>query len=186
MGPLATAQQLKDAHRGIDLLTADGCKIVFGGKDSGMANGYFLKPVLLRHDAPTTARAVHSHEVFGPVSTLLPYGKEGGAAEAAALVARGEGTLVCSIYTDDKDFLAATLLASATWTGRILVGSEKVADQATTPGMVLPSCIHGGPGRAGGGEELGGERGLRFYMQRTALQGDRSVLDRLLGAEKAA
>ncbi len=185
MGPLATEQQLKDAHRGIGLLQQDGAAIVHGSLESGQAKGYFLKPVLLRHPEPLKAKAVHSHEVFGPVSTLLPYSGGGGAGEAAHLVARGEGTLVCSIYTDDKDFLATALLKSATWTGRILVGSEKVADQATTPGMVLPSCIHGGPGRAGGGEELGGERGLRFYMQRTALQGDRSMLDRLLGAETA-
>ena len=99
-------------------------------------------------------------------------------------MARGEGTLVCSIYSNDKAFLETVLLSSAVWTGRILLGSDKVADQTTTPGMVLPASIHGGPGRAGGGEELGGERGLRFYMQRTAIQGDRSVLDRLLGAPK--
>lgn len=180
MGPLATEQQLKDAHRGVAMLQQDGATVVFGSTENPLPQGYFLKPMLLRHNAPNEARTVHSHEVFGPVSTLMPYR---GAAEAAALVARGEGTLVCSIYSDDKAFLETVLLSSATWTGRILVGSEKVADQATTPGMVLPSCIHGGPGRAGGGEELGGERGLRFYMQRTAIQGDRSLLDRLLGAK---
>jgi oxepin-CoA hydrolase/3-oxo-5,6-dehydrosuberyl-CoA semialdehyde dehydrogenase len=181
MGPLATAQQLKDAQAGIELLQADGCRIVFGNTANPVGKGYFLSPILLRHDDAMTARAVHAHEVFGPVSTILPYD---GAAQAPALVARGEGTLVCSIYSNDKGFLETVLLASATWTGRILLGSDKVADQTTTPGMVMPASIHGGPGRAGGGEELGGERGLRFYMQRTAIQGDRSILDRLLGAPK--
>jgi oxepin-CoA hydrolase/3-oxo-5,6-dehydrosuberyl-CoA semialdehyde dehydrogenase len=181
MGPLATEQQLKDAHRGIALLQQDGCTLVHGSTENPDPKGFFLKPVLLRHPEPTRAKTVHSHEVFGPVSTLLPYS---GPQQAAQLVARGEGTLVCSIYSDDKAFLEGALLASATWTGRVLVGSEKIADQATTPGMVLPSCIHGGPGRAGGGEELGGERGLRFYMQRTAVQGDRSLLDRLLGTQE--
>ncbi len=182
MGPLATEQQLTDAHKGLKLLQEDGAQMVFGAAgDRADQQGFFMKPVLLRHPKPDEARAVHSHEVFGPVSTLLPYT---GPTQAAQLVARGEGTLVCSIYSDDKAFLEEVILSSATWTGRILVGSEKVADQATTPGMVLPSCIHGGPGRAGGGEELGGERGLRFYMQRTAIQGDRSLLDRVLGAPK--
>lgn len=185
MGPLATAQQLEDAHKGIRKLCDDGCRIVFGSTGNPVGKGYFIAPVLLRHDDAVAARAVHAHEVFGPVSTLLPYDVDGGAAEtASALVARGEGTLVCSVYSDDKGFLETLLLSSATWTGRVLVGSEKVADQATTPGIVLPSCIHGGPGRAGGGEELGGERGLRFYMQRTAIQGDRALLDRVLQAPR--
>ena len=183
MGPLATEAQLQDALKGLALLQADGATIVFGAAEAATidnAKGFFLKPVLLRHDEPRRGKTVHSHEVFGPVSTLMPYR---GADDAARLVARGEGTLVCSIYSDDKAFLETAVLASSTWTGRVLIGSEKVAEQMTTPGMVLPSCIHGGPGRAGGGEELGGERGLRFYMQRTALQGDRSMLDRLLGAK---
>jgi 3,4-dehydroadipyl-CoA semialdehyde dehydrogenase len=182
MGPLATAQQLEDAHKGIGKLQQDGCKMVVGDLENPVGKGFFLKPILLRHDDAMNARVVHAHEVFGPVSTILPYDS---AEDAVSLVARGEGTLVCSVYSDDKAFLETVLLSSATWTGRVLVGSEKIADQATTPGMVLPSCIHGGPGRAGGGEELGGERGLRFYMQRTAIQGDRSILDRLLGAPKA-
>jgi oxepin-CoA hydrolase/3-oxo-5,6-dehydrosuberyl-CoA semialdehyde dehydrogenase len=185
MGPLATAQQLQDAHRGLALLGEDGAKLVYGTTANPVGNaGFFLGPCLLRHDAPERARAVHAHEVFGPVSTLLPWDAAAGAPAVAALVARGEGTLVCSVYSDDKDFVGGFLLASATWTGRVLVGSAKIADQATTPGMVLPSCIHGGPGRAGGGEELGGERGLRFYMQRTAVQGDRALLDRVLQMPK--
>jgi oxepin-CoA hydrolase/3-oxo-5,6-dehydrosuberyl-CoA semialdehyde dehydrogenase len=132
--------------------------------------------MLLRADAPDEASAVHSHEVFGPCATLMPYRD---AAHAVALVARGEGGLVASVYGDDRALLKALVLGIAPFHGRVLVGSSKIADQAIAPGLVLPSCIHGGPGRAGGGEELGGERGLRFYMQRTAIQGDRALLEKL-------
>jgi 3,4-dehydroadipyl-CoA semialdehyde dehydrogenase len=184
MGPLATAQQLADAHQGIARLCEDGARLVFGSLHNPVGVGFFLAPVLLRHDDAVAARVVHAREVFGPVSTLLPY--DGGAPDAAQLVARGEGTLVCSVYSDDRAFLDTMMMQAATWTGRLLVGSEKVADQATTPGMVLPSCIHGGPGRAGGGEELGGARGLHFYMQRTAVQGDRALLDRVLQVPREA
>ncbi len=181
MGPLATAQQLRDAHKGLAALQADGCSVVVGSTEPWAGKGFFVTPVVLKHEEPLNAKAVHALEVFGPVSTILPYR---GVDQAIAIVARGEGTLVCSIYTDDKTFLEPMLLSTAAWTGRILVGGEKIAEQITAPGMVLPASIHGGPGRAGGGEELGGERGLRFYMQRTAVQGDRTVLDRLLGAPK--
>jgi oxepin-CoA hydrolase/3-oxo-5,6-dehydrosuberyl-CoA semialdehyde dehydrogenase len=122
---------------------------------------------------------VHAHEVFGPCATLMPYAA---ADEAARLVALGEGTLVTSVYSDDRTAQEALVLEIAPYTGRLLIGSAKVADQAIAPGLVLPSCVHGGPGRAGGGEELGGERGLAFYLQRTALQGDRAVLDKLAPA----
>jgi oxepin-CoA hydrolase/3-oxo-5,6-dehydrosuberyl-CoA semialdehyde dehydrogenase len=182
MGPLATKQQHEDAKSGVAKLVADGARIVAGGADAKQAKGYFVTPTLLRHDTPTKAKAVHAHEVFGPVSTLMPYDN---AAEAAALVARGEGSLVAGVYSDDKDFISEMVLAVAPWSGRVVVGSSKVADMAATPGMVLPASVHGGPGRAGGGEELGGERGLHFYMQRTAIQGDRGLLDRVLGAPKA-
>jgi oxepin-CoA hydrolase/3-oxo-5,6-dehydrosuberyl-CoA semialdehyde dehydrogenase len=101
-------------------------------------------------------------------------------AQAAELVSRGEGGLVAAAYGDDKQGLTELLMGLAPWSGRVLVGSRKVADQATAPGLVLPSCVHGGPGRAGGGEELGGVRALSHYMQRTAVQGDRGLLKKLL------
>lgn len=182
MGPLATRQQHDDAKRGLAILQGDGAKIVMGGTVPE-GKGFFLAPTLLRHDTPMNAKAVHAHEVFGPVSTLMPYLDAG---EAAKLVARGEGSLVAGIYSDDKAFLEEMIFACAPWSGRLVIGSAKVADTACTPGMVLPSCVHGGPGRAGGGEELGGERGLHFYTQRTAIQGDRGLLDRILGAPKTA
>jgi 3,4-dehydroadipyl-CoA semialdehyde dehydrogenase len=181
MGPLATRDQLADAKKGLEMLVADGARIVHGG-DAPEGKGFFLKPTLLRHDAPANARAVHAHEVFGPVCTLMPYDTS---ADAAQLVARGEGSLVAGVYSDDKAFLEEMILGCAPWSGRLVIGSTKVADTGATPGMVMPSCVHGGPGRAGGGEELGGERGLFFYTQRTAIQGDRGLLDRILGAPKA-
>ena len=184
MGPLATAQQLRDAREGLTRLQAAGARIVFGsatdvqplGVPAG--KGFFLAPVLLRADRPHDAAAVHALEVFGPVATLMPYADT---ADAIRLVARGEGSLVTTLYTDDRAVMDAMVLQLAPYSGRVFCGSAKIAEQATSPGAVLPSCVHGGPGRAGGGEELGGERGLDFYLQRTALQGDRALLDRVLG-----
>jgi 3,4-dehydroadipyl-CoA semialdehyde dehydrogenase len=183
MGPLATAQQLADVRAGLARLIESGAKPVHESK--GLApigvpagTGFFFGPTLLRADAPHDASAVHEHEVFGPSATLMPYRD---AEDAVALVARGEGGLVASVYGDDKDTLRTILLGLAPWHGRVLLGSAKVADQAIAPGLVLPSCVHGGPGRAGGGEELGAERGLDFYLQRVAFQGDRAILDKILG-----
>ncbi len=184
MGPLATAQQLRDVTAGVGRLVESGARIVLGGPGKAApigvpaGKGFFFAPTLLRADAPDRATAVHEHEVFGPCATLMPYATPD---ECVGLVARGEGGLVASIYGDDKESLATIVLGAAPYHGRLLVGSAKVADQAITPGTVLPSCVHGGPGRAGGGEELGGERGLDFYMQRTAIQGDRPLLDKILG-----
>jgi oxepin-CoA hydrolase/3-oxo-5,6-dehydrosuberyl-CoA semialdehyde dehydrogenase len=185
MGPLANEQQLQDVRAGTKKLIDAGCEVVWGDPESvelvgaDAAKGCFVGPLLLKNDAPADADVVHDHEVFGPVSTLMPYG---GTDEAVSLVARGGGGLVASVYSDDKKELGALILGLAPLSGRVLAGSKKVADQAISPGLVLPSCVHGGPGRAGGGEELGGERGLAFYMQRTAVQGDRALLDRILGA----
>jgi len=122
---------------------------------------------------------VHGHEVFGPASTIVPY--DGTAAEAAAIVARGQGGLVSSVYSDDTDFTAETVLGLAPHHGRVFLGSAKIAEMSPGPGTVLPLLVHGGPGRAGGGEELGGLRGLAFYMQRTALEGSRPVIEKILG-----
>ena len=101
------------------------------------------------------------------------------------LVAAGGGGLVCSVYSDDKDWAGQVLLGLTPWHGRILWGSARVSDQGTGQGAVLPSLVHGGPGKAGGGEELGGERGLRFYWQRTAIQGDTQLLRAVFGGGPA-
>jgi oxepin-CoA hydrolase/3-oxo-5,6-dehydrosuberyl-CoA semialdehyde dehydrogenase len=137
--------------------------------------GYFVAPTLLLSTAPAATDAVHTHEVFGPVATVCAY--DGAVASAVALVAAGGGGLVTSVYADDKDFVRGMVLGIAPFHGRIMIGSSKVAGQSLPPGMALPQLIHGGPGRAGGGEELGGRRGMTFYMQRTALQGDRALVE---------
>jgi len=180
MGPLATAQQLQDIRAGITRL--EGCaQIVFGSATEvsplgpSVDKGFFVSPVLLHGKQPDARDAVHNHEVFGPVGTVMPY--DGSAAAAAALVRAGAGGLVSSVYSDDKAFVREAVLSIASHHGRVTVGSSKIASQAIPPGTVLPQLIHGGPGRAGGGEELGGRRGLAFYMQRVALQGDRALLE---------
>lgn len=182
MGPVSSKQQHDDVRAGIDALVSSGARLGWQseaqpeGVEEG--KGYFIAPTLLIADDASAAEKVHAHEVFGPVSTLLPYDTVD---EAVALVALGGGGLVATIYGNDRDDLTTLVEGIAPWSGRVLVGSKKVADQAIPPGMVLPSCVHGGPGRAGGGEELGGLRGLDFYMQRTAVQGDRAIFDRVFG-----
>jgi 3,4-dehydroadipyl-CoA semialdehyde dehydrogenase len=187
VGPLATAQQLRDVRAGIERLARES-RVVIGGlgpfEKVGVAGdkGYFVPPTLLVNDAPERATEVHEHEVFGPAATLLRY--DGDAAGAIALVQKGGGGLVCSVYSDDRAFVGEVLFGIAPFHGRLMLGSEKIADQAPGPGTVLPQMIHGGPGRAGGGEELGGLRGLAFYSQRVALQGARPVLDAILGVKR--
>jgi oxepin-CoA hydrolase/3-oxo-5,6-dehydrosuberyl-CoA semialdehyde dehydrogenase len=112
------------------------------------------------------------------VATVLPY--SGDSDEVVAMAAAGGGGLVASVYSDDKAFGGATVLGLAPWHGRVMWGSRKIAGQSPGPGTVLPNLVHGGPGKAGGGEELGGLRGLDFYSQRTAIQGDRGLLDKTL------
>lgn len=183
MGPVATASQIRDLRDGVKKL--ESCaKIVFGsttevspiGVPAG--KGYFTTPVLLHGENPKPGDAVHEHEVFGPVATVMPYES---AANAAQLVAAGGGGLVSSVYSDDKDFIRTMIVALAPHHGRLTIGSSKIAGQALPPGMALPQLLHGGPGRAGGGEELGGRRGMALYMQRTALQGDRAIIEALAG-----
>ncbi|MEA2751057.1 MAG: 3,4-dehydroadipyl-CoA semialdehyde dehydrogenase [Myxococcales bacterium] len=179
MGPVATAQQIRDVRDGVKNL--ESCaKIVFGSTTLAdpigvpQGKGFFTTPILLHGASPEPDDAVHTHEVFGPVATVMPYDDVKG---AATLVAAGGGGLVTSIYADDKDFIRAAVVALAPYHGRLTIGSAKVAGQSLPPGMALPQLLHGGPGRAGGGEELGGRRGMALYMQRTALQGDRALIE---------
>ncbi|MED5330747.1 MAG: 3,4-dehydroadipyl-CoA semialdehyde dehydrogenase [Planctomycetota bacterium] len=177
MGPLTSASQRDEVKEGI-LNLATAAQITTGGTDSPEEKGFFISPTLLKaKDAQDDV--FHSKEVFGPVSSLLSY--SGDIAEAAHLVARGEGSLVSSLYSDDRNFTTGLALALAPWSGRIYLGSSRVAAHGTGPGLVLPSMIHGGPGRAGGGEELGGLRGLQFYMQRCAMQGFKSTIEGSFG-----
>jgi oxepin-CoA hydrolase/3-oxo-5,6-dehydrosuberyl-CoA semialdehyde dehydrogenase len=168
MGPLATASQLADAHAGVERL---GGKIAFGGTGKVLERGFFISPILI--DEPGSA--VHEHEVFGPIASLIAYSED-----LAAIVNRGNGGLVCSIYSEDQGFLDATVAEIAPFHGRIYLGHPKI-ELSPGPGTVLPQLVHGGPGKAGGGEELGGARGLAFYLQRTALEGSRPVIAKITG-----
>src|SRR4051812_9492111 len=180
MGPVSTADQLRDVRAGIAMLASES-RAVFGGDGAVKplapeGKGYFVSPVLLVARDPAAAKVMHTDEVFGPVATLAV------SDSPAGLVRRGGGGLVCSIYSDDRDFLRECVLAVAPYHGRIYIGSEKVAGQTLGPGTVLPQLLHGGPGHAGGGEELGGLRGMQLYSQRVALQGDRALLDAIAPA----
>jgi oxepin-CoA hydrolase/3-oxo-5,6-dehydrosuberyl-CoA semialdehyde dehydrogenase len=185
MGPLATAGQLADAIAGAAELMAEA-RAVHGsggridGAGSPAGRGFFFGPTLLEAADARAVAAVHRREVFAPLATLLPY--DGSAAEAAEIVALGGGTLVNSVYSDDPDWLGGYLAGAGSSTGRIYIGSESSAGAAPGSGVALPQTLHGGPGRAGGGEELGGAAGLRLYMQRLALQGSRVMVDAVAGA----
>ena len=180
MGPVSTASQLRDARSGIVSL-AKGNRIAAGGPDAiagrnvPEGKGYYVRPTVIVGANACT----HDLEVFGPCVSLIPY--EGSALSAATGIGQGKGSLVSSFYSDDRPWIGEVVAGAAPWLGRMLVCGSKIADMATPPGMVLPSMLHGGPGRAGGGEELGGERGLLFYMQHTAVAGDRVVLGKMFG-----
>jgi oxepin-CoA hydrolase/3-oxo-5,6-dehydrosuberyl-CoA semialdehyde dehydrogenase len=165
MGPLASAAQLKDVRAGIERLAAEGKKLLAETARDG--KGFFISPVLFEIE---NGKAVHEHEVFGPVASLIPYTEK-----PAAIVARGNGGLVCSIYSENADFIEEAVSGVAPWHGRIYLGHPKI-ELSPGPGTVLPQLVHGGPGRAGGGEELGGRRALSFYLQRVALEGSRPVI----------
>ncbi len=185
MGPVATAQQLADVRAGIEAL-AKGAEIATGGSKgvdgigAPPGKGYFVAPTLIVHRAPKPTDAVNAMEVFGPVATLMPYRD---VPSLLALVAAGGGGLVSSIYSDDKDFVRDAALGIAPFHGRVTIGNEKLAGQSVAPGTVMPQLLHGGPGRAGGGEELGGMRGLSLYLQRTALQGHRALIEQMIGSK---
>lgn len=176
MGPIVNKAQQKSVLDGIAALQPEttmitGAKLDPVGADA--TKGCFVAPTLLRCTDPKSAQAVHDVEVFGPVSTLIGYENT---QDAIALAARGGGSLVASVFTGDDAFATEATLGLAPHHGRVLVIDETVGKSSTGHGIVMPMCVHGGPGRAGGGEELGGLRGLHFYHQRTAIQGR---LDRL-------
>jgi oxepin-CoA hydrolase/3-oxo-5,6-dehydrosuberyl-CoA semialdehyde dehydrogenase len=133
--------------------------------------------VLVRHSDPTVA-AAHDIEAFGPVSTLLPYDS---VEQVVELMARGQGSLVGSVVSHDPEFVREVVLGAAAHHGRILVLDRDDARESTGHGSPLPTLIHGGPGRAGGGEELGGIRGVLHHMQRTAVQGSPAALTAITG-----
>lgn len=182
MGPLATAAQLEDAVQGVAELRAEA-ELVLGsgeridGVGSEPGRGFFIGPTLLRTADAGGVVKVHQREVFGPVATLLAY--DGTAAAAAEINALAGGTLVTSIYDDEPAWIGEFVARAGSTTGRIYVGSEGAAAEAPGSGVAFPQTLHGGPGRAGGGEELGGLVGVKLYMQRVALQGSRAMVEDL-------
>lgn len=178
LGALVSNEQADDVRGKIAELNTEA-EIVIGG-ESEMAlkglevnSGAFLPATLLRCDEPLVAEKVHSVEAFGPVATIMPYATT---ADAVALARRGKGSLVGSVFTHDDDEARALILGCAPWHGRMLVINRDCAGESTGHGSPLANLVHGGPGRAGGGEELGGSRAIRHYMQRTALQGSPTTL----------
>ena len=140
--------------------------------------GAFIKPILLREDHPFINEACHTTEAFGPVSTIMPYNN---LEEAITLAQMGKGSLVSSITTNDDKVAKEYVVGAASHHGRILVLNRESAKQSTGHGSPLPALVHGGPGRAGGGEEMGGMRGIKHYMQRTAIQGSPTTLTEITG-----
>lgn len=183
MGALVNRSQYEDVKRGIEVLAA-GAAVIVDGREAPLVDAdpqiaACIGPTLLAlrsvADADT-AQAVHTREVFGPVATVVPYRD---LSHARSLIARGGGSLVASVYGDDCESLAAAALALAQWHGRVHVVSPDVAKTQTGHGNVMPQSLHGGPGRAGGGQELGGLRALAFYHRRAAIQAEPAVLDQL-------
>ncbi|AUW58770.1 phenylacetic acid degradation bifunctional protein PaaZ [Sphingobium sp. SCG-1] len=182
MGALAGQVQLNDVRTNARRLATES-SLVFGDIDIVDAKGVepgagaFISPLLFRNDAPWTAKLVHDVEAFGPVSTLMPYTDLD---DAIALVNRGMGSLALSFFTYDTQVARDFVLGAGAFHGRIVLIDRDSAKESTGHGSPLPMLIHGGPGRAGGGEEMGGVRGVKHYMQRSALQGSPRVLSAVI------
>jgi len=178
MGALASHGQRDEVGSRVAELAAEA-RLVFGGGDdfevvdADRRKGAFFMPTLLMCERPLTAKAVHSVEAFGPVSTVLPYDSLDEAIELAKL---GDGSLAGSIVTNDNGIARELVLGTAAYHGRMVVINRHCAAESTGHGSPLAHLVHGGPGRAGGGEEMGGVRGVLHYMQRTAIQGSPETL----------
>jgi 3,4-dehydroadipyl-CoA semialdehyde dehydrogenase len=179
MGALVSQEQKASVLAGLAQLKTEAT-VLFDGSAAGLidadAASACVAPVLLGTESPMTAQVLHAVEVFGPVSTLMPYDS---IEEAYAMIRRGEGSLVCSVYSEDPVFTAQASIELASSHGRVHAISPDVAALHSGHGNVMPMSLHGGPGRAGGGEELGGLRALNFYHRRTAVQGSSLALDQL-------
>ena len=173
MGPLATRLQAERVRSSVEELSKSQ-RIVFGDLDhfdiigDSAKREAFFSPILFRNDDPFYQTACHDIEAFGPVATIMPYKELDDAIELAKM---GKGSLVSSIVTPDNQEARAYVVGAASMHGRILVLNEHCAKESTGHGSPMPLLTHGGPGRAGGGEEMGGKRGVLHYLQRTAIQG---------------
>jgi len=178
MGSLAGNEQRNDVRNQVQRLLASS-EIIFGSLDSVQVmdadakTGAFMSPILLMNQHPFSNTEPHEIEAFGPVSTLMPYKS---ADEAIELSKKGKGSLCSSIITNNPVEARNYVLGAASHHGRILILNEACAKESTGHGSPLPLLVHGGPGRAGGGEEMGGLRGIRHYLQRTAIQGSPTMI----------
>ncbi len=173
MGALAGQTQRNEVKEQVQKLLASS-QLIYGSLDSvevmdaDAKSGAFISPLLLCNTNPFNSAAVHEVEAFGPVSTLMPYQHID---DAVTLAKMGKGSLVCSVVTSDTQIAKTFVLGAASHHGRIVVLNNACAKESTGHGSPLPLLVHGGPGRAGGGEEMGGARGVKHYMQRVAIQG---------------
>ena len=183
MGSLAGMNQRNDVLEKLSELTTQS-SVLFGDPrggsliDANYESGAFMSPVLLLNDKPFDNMLTHEVEAFGPISTIMPYDT---IEEAIAITKLGKGSLVCSITTHDDRIARAFTLGAASHHGRILVLNRDCAAESTGHGSPMPMLVHGGPGRAGGGEEMGGMRGVMHYLQRTAIQGSPTTLTAITG-----
>jgi len=183
MGALASIKQKQDVAERVEQLSQDA-EIVFGShlcQDFNIVaehpeNGAFYPPTVLVCKSPNEAQAIHQVEAFGPVVTLMPYHN---LAELVQLVAKGEGSLVASVVRNADENVEQIIAKIAPWHGRVHVLDAENAKETTGHGSPLPLLVHGGPGRAGGGEELGGLRAVKHYMQRTAIQGSPNAMTQI-------
>ncbi|TDH25179.1 phenylacetic acid degradation bifunctional protein PaaZ [Segetibacter sp. 3557_3] len=187
MGALAGKGQVEEVRNHVKELLRSS-SLVYGSLDhadlvdADYNVGAFLSPMLLMNTNPFSAEDVHTIEAFGPVSTLMPYSTIGDAVELAK---KGKGSLVCSVVTADPKIASTFVLQAATHHGRILVLDNECAKEHTGFGSPLPLLVHGGPGRAGGGEEMGGIRGVKHYMQRVAIQGSPTMISAITNVYQA-
>ncbi len=178
MGALVSLSQRADVRDKVAQLSEDA-QIVFGDPNSldpvnaDNDNGAFISPILLRCETPWNAPKIHSVEAFGPVATIMPYDDLN---DAVNLCNEGLGSLVMSLFTHDPAVARQIVTGAASFHGRIAMINRDNAKESTGHGSPLPTLVHGGPGRAGGGEEMGGVRGIKHYMQRSALQGSPDLL----------
>ena len=175
MGALVSNAQKNDVLEKIAQISSEATRVIGDPENHAMtkSKGAYLPPIVFRCDDPDSAQHVHDTEAFGPVSTIMEYRDLGHATE---LLNNGKGSLVASVITHDGDVAREIAMSSGAFHGRLYFNNRDSMDEATGHGAPLPHMVHGGPGRAGGGEELGGTRAVMHYMQRTAIQGSPDIL----------
>ncbi len=178
MGALAGQSQRGDVLGKLEILSGENPIIIGNIYKFEASEGAFLEPIIMRCDEPLTKSVVHEVEAFGPVSTLMAYKDTD---EAVELLRKGGGSLVASVFSYDRTFTRDLVLGGAAFHGRMLLADRDSAGESTGHGSPLPHLVHGGPGRAGGGEEMGGTRGVMHYMQRTAIQGSPAAIANITG-----